>query len=145
MKSMVEEALPSEVQEHRPILFFDGVCGLCNHTIDFLIRHDRQRVFRYAPLQGATAEHLLDSNVVRELNTFVYFSEHGEYRRSAAIVRMLWKLGGIWKIASAMLWIIPLPLRDLGYRGVSAMRYRLFGKKEVCRIPTQDERVLFLD
>lgn len=130
---------------HRPILFFDGVCGLCNSTIDFLIRHDTRRVFRYAPLQGETAQQLLDADMIRQLKTFVYLSEQGEYRRSAAIVRMLWRLGGIWKLAAAALWIIPLPLRDLGYRTISASRYRLFGKKESCRIPSPNERVLFLD
>lgn len=136
---------PTKDLTHRPILFFDGVCGLCNHTIDFLVRRDRRRLFRYAPLQGETAKRLLDPAAIRDLKTFVYLSDKGEYRRSAAIVRMLWKLGGIWKLAAVALWIIPLPIRDLGYRCISASRYRLFGKKEVCRIPAPDERVLFLD
>ncbi|MFN0195149.1 MAG: thiol-disulfide oxidoreductase DCC family protein [Planctomycetaceae bacterium] len=130
---------------YRPILFYDGVCGLCNHTIDFVIRRDRRRVFRFAPLQGETARQLLDSATVRDLNTFVYLDAKRECRRSAAVVRVLWNLGGIWKMLAALLWIIPLPLRDLGYRIVSASRYRLFGKKEVCRIPAPEERVLFLD
>ncbi len=130
---------------HRPILFYDGVCGLCNHTIEFIIRRDHRRLFRFAPLQGETARQLLDLAVIRDLKTFVYLGAKREYRRSAAVVRMLWNLGGIWKILAMFLWLIPMPLRELGYRIVSVSRYRLFGKKDVCRIPTPEERTLFFD
>lgn len=128
------------------IVYFDGVCGLCNRTVDFLLRRDRQRRFLFSPLQGerAASEPGLHADDARNPNTLVLKTERGCYRRSAAVVRILWRLGGIWAVWGALLWLIPLPLRDLGYRAVSASRYRLFGKKESCRVPTPEERDRFL-
>ena len=123
-----------------PIVFFDGVCGFCNHTVDFLLRHDHHGALRYAPLQGETATQLLPASMREELKTLVLWTggDH-RYIRSAAAVRILWRLGGLWKLAAALLWVIPLPLRDLGYRFVARVRYRLFGQRETCRLPTPEE------
>jgi predicted DCC family thiol-disulfide oxidoreductase YuxK len=79
------------------------------------------------------------------MNSLVLQRDGVLYRRSAAVVRILWGLGGFWKFLGGLLWLVPLPLRDLGYRAVSASRYHLWGKKETCRIPTADERSRFLD
>lgn len=134
--------MPSETH---PILFFDGVCGLCNKSVDFVLMRDKRDRFRFAPLQGETAASMLGSDDVENLNTLILKTESGLYRRTSAVVRILWYLGGFWALLGALLWIIPLPLRNLGYRGVSACRYSLFGKKESCRIPTPSERERFLD
>ncbi|MDG2389576.1 MAG: DCC1-like thiol-disulfide oxidoreductase family protein [Planctomycetaceae bacterium] len=128
-----------------PILFFDGVCGLCNKSVDFVIFRDKRQQFQFAPLQSEAAASLLDSNDVQNLNTLILKTESGLFRRSSAVVRILWYLGGFWAFLGALLWIIPLPLRNLGYRAVSVSRYSLFGKKESCRIPTPSERARFLD
>jgi predicted DCC family thiol-disulfide oxidoreductase YuxK len=124
-----------------PIVFFDGVCGLCNRTVDFLIRHDRKRRLKFAPLQGATAGRTLPEEIRNKLNTLVFLTEGGRtYVRSAAAVRILNRLGGGWRVAAALLWLIPFPLRNLGYRAVAASRYRLFGQLESCRMPTEADR-----
>jgi predicted DCC family thiol-disulfide oxidoreductase YuxK len=124
--------------EH-PILFFDGMCGLCNSSVDFVMKRDTRDVFRYAPLQGETAaEHLSESDR-EDLDSVVLKMPDGLYRHSSAIVRILWKLPGIWPVLGTMLWLIPRPLRNFGYRVVAKNRYRFFGKKETCRLPTPEE------
>lgn len=132
-------------EESPPILFFDGVCGLCNRSVDFIIKRDSERKFRFAPLQGETAKAELPAGDLENLSTLILKTESGLYRRSSAVVRILWLLGGVWGLLGSLLWIIPLPLRNLGYRLVSVSRYSLFGKKESCRIPTPEERDQFLD
>ena len=128
----------------RPIVFFDGVCGLCNHFLNFTLQKDTRRVLRFAPLQGETATQFLSEEDVTSLSSVVFFDEGRRYRRSAAVVRILRQLGGFWSVGGTILWLIPLPLRDIGYHVVSRLRYRLFGRKEVCRIPTAEEREQFL-
>ena len=126
------------------IVFFDGVCGLCNHTVDFLLKRDRRGVLKFAPLQGETAAEILPEEVREDLNTFV-FADHGDlHYRSSAMARILMRLGGIWWPAGALLWLIPSPIRNVAYRIVSRLRYRLFGRKESCRMPTPEERDRFL-
>jgi predicted DCC family thiol-disulfide oxidoreductase YuxK len=128
----------------RRILFFDGVCGLCNRSIDFVIVRDPKGEFQFAPLQGDTARSLLSPSDVANLNTVVLWVNAQTYRKSAAIVRVLWKLSRGWQILGTLLWLVPLPLRNLGYVVVSRNRYRFFGKKETCRMPTPAERMRFL-
>jgi predicted DCC family thiol-disulfide oxidoreductase YuxK len=126
------------------ILYFDGVCGLCNRSVDFVLTRDREQKFLFAPLQGETAAENLSAEELADLHSLVLQTPFGRYRRSAAVVRILWKLGGLWAFLGTLLWIVPLPLRNLGYRAVSTTRYSLFGKKDSCRIPTAEERDRFL-
>lgn len=129
----------------RPVLFFDGVCGLCNRFVDFVLRHDRQHRLFLAPLQGTTAAAELPDEVIHELDTVVFLDKQRWQIRSSAVVRILWQLGGIWLIPGTLLWLIPRPLRDVAYRLIAKNRYRLFGRHETCRIPTAAERSRFLD
>lgn len=130
----------------KPILFFDGICGLCNSSVDFaLVRDKNVRVF-YSPLQGETAKQLLSEEDIQHVDTVVFRPTDGNhlYRRSAAVVRLLWLLTFPWNFYGWILWFIPLPIRDLGYRLIAGSRYRLFGKHETCRMPTPEERSRFL-
>jgi len=127
-----------------PVIFFDGVCGLCNRFVDFVLRRRRGREFRFSPLQGETARQWLAGNEWATLNSIVLLDEMGEHRQSTAVVRILRRLGGVWNVAGMLLWLIPRPLRDLGYRAVAASRYRLFGRKETCRLPSEKEKDCFL-
>lgn len=130
----------------KPVLFFDGVCGLCNSSVDFAMARDREGRLLYSPLQGETAAALLSEQDLQNIDTVIIrTAEQGRvYRRSAAIVRVLWLLGFPWNICGWLLWLIPLPIRNLGYRMVAGSRYRLFGKHETCRMPTPEERTRFL-
>ncbi len=127
-----------------PILFFDGVCGLCNRFIDFVIERDRAGVIRFAPLQGETARERLPTADVSDVNTMVLCDADGIFRKSTAATRILLRLGGFWGVVGRALRLIPRPLRDAGYSLVARYRYRLFGKKETCRMPTPAERGRFL-
>lgn len=127
--------------EPAPIVFYDGQCGLCQRSVQFILDHDHQRRFHLAPLQGETAAGLLSPETTRELNTLVLLDEaHRTFRRSAAVVRILWRLSRAWQVLGTLLWLVPLPLRNLGYRIVAANRYRWFGKSDACRLPTVEER-----
>jgi predicted DCC family thiol-disulfide oxidoreductase YuxK len=99
---------------------------------------------RLSPLQGDTASRLLTPADREQLATVIFRDNDRIYRRSAAVVRVCWRLGLVWKVLGSVLWCIPLPLRDLGYKLVAANRYRLFGKKETCRLPSPEERARFL-
>lgn len=134
--------LPEADAEH-PIIFFDGVCGLCNRFVDFVLTRDRRGLFRFAPLQGETARALLPESDWKLLDSVVLLSEQ-RYCKSAAALRIMAELGGGWAAAATFLRIIPGPIRDAGYWAIAQSRYRLFGKKETCRMPTPSERARFL-
>ena len=141
----------SEADRPTNVLFFDGVCGLCNRSVDFILSRDRRGAIRFAPLQGETAERVVSgewrvaSGEQKPITTVVWLDSSGrEFVRSAAAIRVLWQLGGVWWLIGWLLWLIPRPLRDVGYRLVAANRYRWFGKKETCRLPSPAERERFL-
>jgi predicted DCC family thiol-disulfide oxidoreductase YuxK len=126
------------------IVYFDGVCGFCNRTVDRLLRLDRESRLRFAPLQGETARANLAAEDVANLDSLVVTQNGRTYKRSAAAVRVLWEMGGLSQVLGWLLWLIPLPIRDLGYRLIARVRYRLFGKLESCRLPQQGEAERFL-
>lgn len=128
-----------ETAVEHPILFFDGLCGLCNTSVDFVMKRDTRDVFRYAPLQGETAAAHLSEKDREDLDSVVLKMPDGLYRHTSAVVRILWKLPGIWPFLGTLLWLVPRPIRNIGYRLVAKNRYRLFGKKETCRLPTPEE------
>lgn len=130
--------------ESQPILYFDGVCGLCNGFVDFLIARDRNRVLRFATLQGPTAQKNLPKNLTQDLTTFVLHDSRGTFLYSTAVLQAVAKLGGLWKLVSILL-VFPRGLRDWVYRWIAKNRYAWFGKRQACRIPTEEERARFLD
>jgi len=126
------------------IVYFDGVCGFCNHTVDFLLRRDRRARLRFSPLQGETAKAQLASEDRAGLGSLIVSRGDRTFRRSAAVVRILWELPYPWPLLGWALWLVPLPLRDLGYRLFARFRYRLFGRLEACRLPQPGEAERFL-
>lgn len=133
-----------ELQVGHPIVFFDGVCGLCDRAVKRLLKMDGRRVLRFAPLQGETAHELLAAQDTQDLKSMIVYDGRGAARYSTAVVRILWHVGGFWRFLSYCLWLIPKPIRDFGYRFVAHRRYRWFGKTEACRLPQPGERELFL-
>lgn len=126
-----------------PIIFFDGVCGLCNSFVDFIMKIDRDRVLRFAPLQGETAKEILQTHYIEDLNTIVFLQNDKLLTKSDAVLEILRLVGGPWK-ATQVFQFFPRLLRDYCYEVVSRNRYTLFGKKETCRLPSPEERQLFL-
>ncbi len=127
------------------ILFFDGVCGLCNSTVQFLLDEDRAGSYRFSPLQGQAARERLgvSDDPMQEFKTLVLVDGDKVYRRSEAVLRTVAGLGGIWSAAWALL-LVPASVRDLAYDFVSRRRYAWFGKLDSCRLPTPAERARFL-
>ena len=125
------------------VIFFDGVCGLCNAWIDFILKRDRAGIFSFAPLQGNYAKEM-EPEASENLKTMIYHASGQRYYRTGAILRILRDLGGIWCLAWVF-WFVPFFIRDFFYGLIARNRYRIFGKKENCRIPTTEEKVRFLD
>lgn len=129
---------------HTRIAYFDGVCTLCNGFVDFLIRRDRKARIRFAPLQGSTARTRIPHLLTEPPAYVIYECEGRTFVRSAAAIRLLIELGGIWKLANILL-LIPAVLRDVFYNWVARNRYKWFGRRESCRLPTEEERGRFLE
>ena len=138
-----------------PILLYDGVCGLCNRLVQFVLRMDRKRVFRFASLQSALAAGILARHGVNPGNldaAYVVLNRGGEDQsdesllaRSDAAIFILRQLGGIWRITAAVLHLIPRPLRDWIYGLIARSRYRIWGRYETCPLPTEETRSRFVD
>jgi predicted DCC family thiol-disulfide oxidoreductase YuxK len=139
------DAAGATVAMDKPIIFFDGVCGMCNTFVDIILRADKAGTFLFAPLQGPTAARLLPPlpDDPREWS-MIYLDERGAHDQSDASLEVYKRLGGAWKLLGAAT-IVPRALRTPVYRLIARSRYRLFGKRDVCRIPTPAERARFLD
>jgi len=136
----------------KPILLYDGVCGLCNHFVQFILRHDRDAIFRFAWLQSGLAVRTLARHGANpsDLDT-VYVVLNHEYPneqllgRSDAVLFVLKQLGGPWRPAAFLLQPVPRFLRNTAYNAVARYRYRLFGRSETCTLPRDQDRSRFLD
>lgn len=132
--------------QSNPILLFDGVCNLCNRGVQFVIKRDRKKKFRYAALQGHAGQELLRRYQLpaNDFNSFVLIENDKAYTRSTAALRVLKELGGGWKLFYALI-VLPKFLRDGGYNWIARNRYKWFGKRNECMVPTPDLKARFLD
>lgn len=128
------------------ILFFDGVCTLCNGFVNFIIDHDTRGYFKIGALQQDTARSFLDSAGYDPdaLDSLVLVEKGRVYRQSDAALRVVQQLDGAWPLL-AVFAVLPRSIRDAIYRWVAANRYRWFGKRAQCRVPTPDLESRFLD
>ena len=132
------------MKEKGPIVFFDGQCGLCNRTVNWLIRLNRGKdILRFATLQGATAQEFLPDERIKDLDSMAFLVDGKVYIKSTGILRSGMALGGIFRLGAIGL-IIPAFIRDTVYDWIANSRYRWFGKRSTCRIPTSEERSYFL-
>jgi predicted DCC family thiol-disulfide oxidoreductase YuxK len=135
-----------------PIVLYDGVCGLCNRLVKFVLRNDRHDVFRFASLQSKLAEEILVRHRLRSesLETVYVVLDYGlaEERllsRLQAVVYVLQQLGGPLAYVSAILRVLPAPVQNFLYRLVARSRYRVFGRYDTCPLPDSRTRSKFLD
>lgn len=135
-----------------PIVLYDGVCGLCNASVQFLLKHDKRGRLRFASLQSDFAEtvlrrHGLNSKDLDTLHVVDNFEKSDErvWQRSDAVLRAGRELGGLWGALASIASVIPRTLRDLFYRLVARNRYSIFGKYETCLLPEPNQRSRFLD
>lgn len=128
-----------------PILLFDGVCNVCNTFVQFVIRHDPEAIFRFAPLQSDLGQELMTRAgfPTDELNTVILHHEGRFYTHSNVALEVVRRLPGWWSLLYGLV-IIPKFIRDAIYNWVARNRYRWFGKRESCMVPTPDVKRRFL-
>lgn len=123
----------------RALILFDGVCNLCSWWVQFVIKRDPGKRFRFATLQSAVGQKILqEAGLPREQpTTILLVEEEKRYFRSTAALRIARQLRGPWP-ALFIFVLIPLPVRDFLYEVVAKNRYRWFGKRDACFVPTQE-------
>ncbi|MGE0639339.1 MAG: thiol-disulfide oxidoreductase DCC family protein [Thermoanaerobaculia bacterium] len=128
-----------------PTLLFDGVCNLCNGSVQWVIRHDAAKRFRFASLQSDAARELLARHELPldAMDTVVLVDGDRLWVKSSAALEVARRVGGGWWLLS-LFRVVPRPLRDLVYDFVARNRYRWFGRQEVCWLPTPELRDRFL-
>ena len=133
------------MEEDRVILF-DGVCNFCNYWVNFVIKRDSKKKLRFTPLQGETAKQLLPQYKVNtsSLSSVIFVDKGKTYTQSSAAIRICKYLDGGWKLFYVLI-ILPKFFRDFFYNIIARNRYRWFGRKESCRVPTANEKERFLD
>ena len=170
----MNDSAHSGSEQGKPILFFDGVCGLCNRFVDLLLKSDSRDQFRYAPLQGDTAQRMLgmdDETGNREIGNreagdretgnlplgssrvgglhngdpqSFVFLENDRRYEQSSAVLLALRRLGGVWRLIVLLYVFPRPMRDFVYRIVARNRYRWFGRREACRLPAPEERGRFL-
>ncbi|MHA7057223.1 thiol-disulfide oxidoreductase DCC family protein [Aquimarina sp. M1] len=133
--------------EGKKVILFDGVCNLCNGAVNFIIKRDKNDVFRYASLQSKIGKKLAEERGIdiSKLDTILLIEPSvAYYHKSTAALRIAKQLSGGYPLLSVFL-IFPKFLRDCVYDIISKNRYKWFGKKESCMIPTPKLKALFID
>jgi predicted DCC family thiol-disulfide oxidoreductase YuxK len=127
------------------IIFFDGVCNLCNNSVQFIIKRDKKNKFKFASLQSSFAKNNLSKYIdVDKLESIVLLNENKLYTKSTAALLIARELSGMWPIFYVFI-IIPPFIRDWFYNVIAKNRYRIFGKKDSCMIPSPAFKEKFLD
>jgi predicted DCC family thiol-disulfide oxidoreductase YuxK len=135
----------NQLKTGNKIVLFDGVCNLCNSSVQFIIKKDKKKQFRFASLQGNFGQEFLKKNSLPadNFNSFILLEDEKVYSRSTGALRMLKHLGGAWSILYGFI-ILPKFIRDGVYNWVARNRYKWFGKQDVCMIPTPELKERFL-
>lgn len=128
------------------IIFFDGVCNLCNNSVNKLIKMDVKKVFKFASLQSEFARSFIPGHLInhKDFDTILFYKNGQFYDRSNAVLNICKALGGRFNVF-LIGYIIPRFMRDTLYRLVAKNRYKWFGKKDQCVVPTDDLKERFLD
>lgn len=128
-----------------PIILFDGVCNLCNGSVQYVLKHDKKKLFRFASLQSDSGQQLLKKYKLpyNNFNSFVLLQNEKAYLKSTAALMVAKQLGGFTQMLYAFI-IVPTFVRDAVYNLISKNRYKWFGKKESCMVPTTELQSRFL-
>ncbi|MGA9997604.1 MAG: DCC1-like thiol-disulfide oxidoreductase family protein [Pyrinomonadaceae bacterium] len=133
------------------VMLYDGVCGLCNRSVQTILRADKRGTLRFAPLQSDYGKAAIARHTdLREVDSVVLLeklsNENDErvFVRSDAALRIASYLGGIWKLL-VVFRVLPAPIRDFFYDTIARYRYKFFGKHDACLLPAPEVRARFLD
>ena len=129
-----------------PIILFDGVCNFCNSAVNFVIKRDKNSILKFTTLQSGIAHQMLANQKIpaNDLSSFVFIENEKIYTRSTAALRVCKYLTGLWPLMYGFI-IVPKFIRDGIYNWIAKNRYRWFGKKEECMIPTPQIKAKFLN
>ncbi len=132
--------------KQQPLILFDGVCNFCNGAVNFTIKKDKQAVIQFAPLQSEKGRMFLRQyNLpLEEMRSFIFIEDGKVYTRSTAALRVCRYLKGLWPLCYGLI-IVPGFIRDGIYNWIAKNRYKWFGKKEQCMVPTPELRSRFLN
>jgi len=127
------------------VILFDGVCNFCNSSVNFIIARDKKNIFKFAALQSRTGEELqrkfsLDP---KDLSSFILIDGEKYYKKTTAALKTAKYFGFPWNL-TYMLIIIPPIIRNISYNIIAKNRYKWFGKRNTCRVPSADEKEKFL-
>jgi predicted DCC family thiol-disulfide oxidoreductase YuxK len=132
------------MKEQNPIILFDGVCNLCNGTVDFLLKRDRKKQFRFASIQSEAAQLLFRKyQIPAETDSVILIKSNKVYIESDAAIEIAGMLDFPWKMG-VIFRIVPKKMRDNIYRWIAKNRYKWFGKRDICRIPDPTEKESFI-
>ena len=128
------------------IVFFDGVCNLCNRSVNFLIKQDKKNVLKFASLQSAYAQNVVPKALLNheKLDSIIVYTDGKFYDRSTAVLKLCKILGGLCSVF-LIGYLLPRYIRDGLYSFIANNRYRWFGKTDQCRVPTAELKERFLD
>jgi len=126
------------------IVFFDGVCNLCQGSVRYLIKHDKKGVLKFASLQGKYAKDFVNETEIQSMQSILFFDGKMLYKKSTAVLKLSRLLGG-WHQLLLLGYILPRFFRDWLYNIVAKNRYRWFGKKDQCMLPSKGFEKRFLD
>ncbi len=133
------------MKTNSPVLLFDGVCNLCNGFVQFIIKRDKNAKFKFASLQSEIGqEYLKQHHLETEVfESFVYLKNDKFYQKSTAALTLFKDLGGAW-VLMYVLMIFPRFIRDFFYNLIARNRYKMFGKRESCMLPSPELKNRFL-
>lgn len=136
-----------EIPKHKKLILFDGVCNLCNASVQYVIKHDKKNIFMFAALQSDVGQKVVKDFHIDTKKTdsiLLYSPEKGVYYKSTAALKIAYHLGFPNSLMSVFL-IVPVFIRNWVYDYIAKNRYKWFGKKESCMIPTPELKNKFLD
>lgn len=137
-----------ESNQNKKIILFDGVCNLCNSSVQYVIKKDKKDTFRFAALQSEIGQKLTKERGIdtKKIDSIILIEPGVAYHvKSSAALEIAKEFGGIWKMLSAISSFFPVSLRDAVYDFVAKNRYKWYGKQEFCMVPTAELRAKFLD
>lgn len=136
-----------DIPKHKQLILFDGVCNLCNNTVQYIIKHDKKDIFMFAPLQGEAGKKIIDNYNVDTSKTdsiILYNKKNGVLYKSTAALKIASKLTFPIQLLSVFL-VVPPFIRNWVYDLIAKNRYRWFGKKDACMMPTDDLKSKFIN
>lgn len=129
----------------QPIILFDGVCNFCNNAVNFVIKRNAKANILFTPMQSIAGQKLLQQNnlPVDDMQSFVFIDEGKVHKQSTAALKVCKHLRGLWPLCYGFI-IVPKFIRDGVYSWIAQNRYKWFGKRQSCMIPTPEVKARFL-